>query len=156
MYYTNHCCCYSVSQLCPTLCDPMDCSTLGFSVLHYLLEFTQTHVHWISHAIQPSHPLLSPSSPPSIIPSIRIFSNELALHIRCQSFGTSASVFPMNIQGLFPLGLTDWISLLSKGLSRVLLSKAFLRVFQHRSLKASFLWCSDFFMVQLSHCTWLL
>ena len=70
-----------------------------------------------------------------------------------QSIGTSASVFPMNIQGLFPLGLTDWISLLSKGLSRVLLSKGFLRVFQHHSLKASFLWCSDFFMVQLAHCT---
>ena len=51
--------CWSVIALC----DPMDCSTPGFPVLHYLLEFAQTHVHWVSDAIQPSHPLLSPSSP---------------------------------------------------------------------------------------------
>ena len=55
-----HCC--SVPKSCPTLCDPMDCSTPGFPVLHYLLEFAQTHVHWVSDAIQPSHPLLSPPS----------------------------------------------------------------------------------------------
>ena len=57
--------CYycSVTQSCPTLCDPMDCSTPGSLVLHYLLEFAQTHVHWISDAIQPFHPLLSPSPP---------------------------------------------------------------------------------------------
>ena len=53
----------SVAQSCPTLCDPMDCSTLGLPVHHQLLEFTQTHVHRISDAIQPSHPLLSPSPP---------------------------------------------------------------------------------------------
>ena len=53
----------SVAQSCPTLCEPMDCSTPGFPVHHQLLEFTQTHVHWISDAIQPSHPLLSPSPP---------------------------------------------------------------------------------------------
>ena len=53
----------SVAQLCLTLCDPMDCSTSGFPVHHQLLEFTQTHVHWVSDAIQPSHPLLSPSPP---------------------------------------------------------------------------------------------
>ena len=54
--------CYycSVTQSCPTLCDPMDCSTPGSLVLHYLLEFAQTHVHWISDAIQPFHPLSSP------------------------------------------------------------------------------------------------
>ena len=51
----------SVAQLCLTLCDPMDCSTPGFPVLHYLLEFAQTRVHWVGDAIQPSHPLLSPS-----------------------------------------------------------------------------------------------
>ena len=53
----------SVAQSCPTLCDPMDCSTPSFPVHHQLLEFTQTHVHWVGDAIQPSHPLSSPSSP---------------------------------------------------------------------------------------------
>ena len=56
-------CCCSVSQSCLTLCNPMDCSTPGLPVLHYLLEFGQTHVHWAGDAIQPSHPLLSPSPP---------------------------------------------------------------------------------------------
>ena len=54
-------CCCSVTQLCPTRCDPMDCSTPGFPGLHHLLELAQTHVHWVGDAIQPSHPLLSPS-----------------------------------------------------------------------------------------------
>ena len=54
----------SVAQLCLTLCDPVDCSTPGFPVLPYLLEFVQTHVHWVDDAIQPSHPL-SPSPPPA-------------------------------------------------------------------------------------------
>ena len=53
----------SVAQSCPTLCDPMNCSTPDLPVLHQLLEFTQTHVHWVSDAIQPSHPLSSPSPP---------------------------------------------------------------------------------------------
>ena len=56
-------CCHSVTQSCPTLCDPMDCSTPGLPVHHQLLEFTQTHVHRVGDAIQPSHPLLSPSAP---------------------------------------------------------------------------------------------
>ena len=53
----------SVTQLCPTVCDPMDCSTPGLPVHHQLPEFTQTHAHWVSDAIQPSHPLSSPSPP---------------------------------------------------------------------------------------------
>ena len=53
----------SVSQSCPTLCNPMDCRTPGFPVYHLLPEFTQTHIHWVGDAIQPSHPLSSPSSP---------------------------------------------------------------------------------------------
>ena len=53
----------SVAQLCPTLCDPMDCSTAGFLVHHQLPQFTQNHVHWVGGAIQPSHPLSSPSPP---------------------------------------------------------------------------------------------
>ena len=55
--------CCLVTKLCLTLCDPMDCSTPGFPVLHYLLEFAQTHVHWVGDAIQLSHPLLLPSLP---------------------------------------------------------------------------------------------
>ena len=65
----------------PTLCDPMDRNTPGFPVLHYLLEFAQTHVHWASDSIQPSHPLLSPS-PTFSLSQIRVFSNESVLRTR--------------------------------------------------------------------------
>ena len=91
-----------------TLCDPMDCSTPGFLVFHHLPEIPQTHVHWVGEAIQPSHPcgpLL-----PSIFPSIRVFSNELAFRVIGAS--ASASVLPMNVQGWFPLELTGLILLL--------------------------------------------
>ena len=88
----------SVAQLCLTLCDPMDCSMPGLPVHHQLLEFTRTHVHWVGDAIQPSHPLSSPSFLPSIFPNIRVFSNESALRIRWPNIGVSAStsVLPMN------------------------------------------------------------
>ena len=72
----------SVAQSCPTLCNPMDCGMPGFPVHHQLLEFTQTHVHQVSDAIQLSHPLSSPFLLPSIFPSLRIFSSESVLHIR--------------------------------------------------------------------------
>ena len=113
-----HC---SVSKSCLTLRDPMDCSMLGFPVLHYLPEFAQTHVLWVCDAIQPSH-LLSPPSPalnhsqhPGSFPVSRFFKSD------GQNTGASASatVLPMNIQNWFPLGLTGLISLLSKGLSRI-------------------------------------
>ena len=67
-----------VAQSCPTLCDPMNRSTPGLPVHHQLLEFTQTHVHRVGDAIQPSHP----SPPAPIPPSIRVFSNESALLMR--------------------------------------------------------------------------
>ena len=70
-FFPPHCC--SVTQSCLTLCDPRDSSTPGFPVYHHLPEFAQTHVHWVSDAIQPSHSLLLL---PSIFPSIRVFSNE--------------------------------------------------------------------------------
>ena len=87
----------SFAQSCPTLCDPMDCSTPGFPVHHQLLEFVQTHVHRVGDAIQPSHPLLSPSPPASIFPSIRVFSNESVLRITWPKYWSlSFSISPSN------------------------------------------------------------
>ena len=101
----------SVVQSCLTLCNLMDCSMPGLPILHCLLEFAQTRVHWASDAIQPSHPLSSLSPLPSIFPSFRVFSNALALHVTwLQSIGASVSVLPMNTQGWFPSGLTGLIS----------------------------------------------
>ena len=75
-------CCCSITKSRLTLCNPMDCSTPGFPVVHCLLEFAQTHVHWVDNAIQPYHPILPRSPLPSIFPSIRVFTIESALHIR--------------------------------------------------------------------------
>ena len=124
----------------------MDCSTPGLSVHDQLPEFTQTHVHGVSDAIQPSHvfklPLLLP---PSIFPSIRVFSNESALRIRwpkywCLSFNISPS---NEYSGLISFRM-DWLDLLAvQGTLKSLL--------WHCSSKASILQCSAFFIVQLSH-----
>ena len=114
--------CYcSVTKSCLTLCNPMDCSTPGFPVLHYLPEFAQTHVHWVGDAIQTSHPLLPLLFPPSIFPASGAFPVSQLFTSDAQSIGASAlaPIYPMNIQGWLHLGLTGWISLLSKGLSRV-------------------------------------
>ena len=114
--------CFVVHWLsCVWFCNTMDCSMPGFPGLHYLPRFAQTHVHWISDAIQTSHPLLPPSLP-SIFPSIMDFSPVSRLFAsggRSIGASASASVLPMNTQGWFPLGLTGLISLLSKGLARV-------------------------------------
>ena len=125
----------SVTQACPTLCDPMNSSMPGLPVHHQLLEFTQTHVHRVSDAIQPSHPLSSPFLLPPIPPSIRVFSNESTLHMRWPkywSFSFRLVSFRM-----------DWLDLLAvQGTRKSLL--------QHHSSKASNLWRSAFFTVQLS------
>ena len=100
----------------------MDCSTSGFPVLHYLLELAQTHVHWVGDAIQPSSSSVVPfSSCHQPFPASGSFLMSQLFASSGPSIGTpgSASVLPMNIQALFPLGLTSLISLLSKGLSRV-------------------------------------
>ena len=91
-------------------------------VYHQLPEFTQTHVHWVHDAIQPSHPLLSPSAPAfNLSPASGSFQMSKFFRSGGQRIGASAStsVLPINIQDWFPLGLTGWISLKSKGLSRV-------------------------------------
>ena len=107
---------------CLTLCDPIDCSTPGFPVLHYHPEFAQTHVHWVNDAIQPSHPLSFPFSSPQSSPASGCYPVSQLFATGGQNIEASASVLPMNIQDWFPLGLTSLISLLSKGLSRVFFS----------------------------------
>ena len=111
----------SVAQSCPTLCNPMNCSTPGLPVHHQLPEFTQTHVHGVGDAIQPSHPLSSPSPPDPIPPSTKVFSNESTLRMRWPKYWSfSFSISPSKeIPGLISFRWTDWISLQSKGLSRV-------------------------------------
>ena len=135
----------SVTQLCPTLCHPMNRSTPGLPVHHQLPEFTETHVHRVSDAIQPSHPLLSPSPLAPIPPSIRVFSNESALHMRWAKYWSfSFSISPSNEHpGLISFRM-DWLDLLAvQGTLKSLL--------QHHSSKASILQRSAFFTVQLSH-----
>ena len=133
-----------LTQLCPTLCDPMDCSTAGFPLHHQLLKLAQTHVHRVGDASNHlilCHPLL----PPSIFSSIRVFSNESVLHIRWPKYWSfSFSISPSNeYLGLISFRI-DWFDLLAvQGTLKSLL--------QHRSSKASILWCSAFFIVQLSH-----
>ena len=134
-----------VAQLCLILHDPMDCSTPGFPVRHQLPELIQTHVHQVSDDIQPSHPVIPFSSWPSILPSIRIFSNESVLHIRWPKYWSfSFSFSPSNeYSGLISFRM-DWLDLL-------LVQGTLKSLLQHHSSKASILWCSAFFIVQLSH-----
>ena len=113
-------CCCSVTKSYQTLCEPMDYRTPSFPVLHYLLEFVQTHVHWVSDAIQPSHPLSSPSPPALRLSQHQgLFQWVSPLHQEAKVLELQhQSILPMNIQGWFPLGLTGLISSQSRGLSR--------------------------------------
>ena len=111
----------SVAQSCPTLCDPKNHSTPGLPAHHQLPESTQTHVHWVSDVIQPSHPVIPFSSCPQSFPASGSFQMSQLSASGGQSIGVSAStsVLPMNTQDWSPLGWTGGISLQSKGLSRV-------------------------------------
>ena len=135
----------SVGQLCLTLCNLMDYSTPGLLVHHQFPELAQTHIHRVGDAIQPSHPLSSPFPPAFNFSSIRVFSNELVLHIRWQkywnfSFSNSLS---NEYSGLISFRM-DCLDLLAvQGTLKSLL--------QHHSSKASILRHSAFFTVQLSH-----
>ena len=124
---------------------PMDCSMPGFPAHHQLTDLAQTHVYRLGDTIKPSHPLSSPSPPTFNLSQHQgLFQWVSSSHQVAKVLGASASasVFPMDILDWFPLGWIGWISLKSKGLSRVL---------QHHSSKASILQCSAFFIVQLSH-----
>ena len=135
----------SVAQSCPTLCDPMNRSMPGLPVHHQLPESTQTHVHRVSDAIQPSHLLLSPSPPALNLSQHQDLFHESALHIRWPKYRS----FSFNISlsnehpGLISFRM-DWLDLLEvQGTLKSLL--------QHHSSKASILRHSAFFIVQLSH-----
>ena len=146
---TRSCCCW-IPKSCLTFCDPMDCSIPGFPVLHYLPEFAQTHS--IESVMPSTHlilccPLLHL---PSIFTSIRIFSSELALHIRWPKYWNfSFSISPSNeyIQGWFPLGLIGLTTLLSKGLWRIFSSTI---VWKHQFCSMQpFLWSSSYIRICL-------
>ena len=132
-------------SVCLTLWDPVDCSTPGLPVHHQLPDLAQTHVHWVSDAIQPSHPHRPLLLLPSVFPSIRVFSHESVLHIMWPKYWSfNFSVSPSSeYSGLISFRV-DWLDLLAfQGTLKSLL--------QHHSSKASILLCSAFFIVQLWH-----
>ena len=133
----------SVTQSCLTLCNPMNRSTPGLPVYHQLPEFTQTHVHRFNDAIQPSHPLSSPSPPAPNPSQHQSLFQRVTPHMCCLKYWTFTlvSFLPKKSQGWFS-EWPGWISLHSKGLSSLL---------QHHSSKASILRWSTFFTVQLPH-----
>ena len=139
------CCSSSVTQSCPTLRHPMDCSTPGFAVHHQILELDQTHVLWVNDAIQTSRPLSSPSPPAFSLSQHQVLFQWVdSSHQWPKYWSFSFSISPSNeYSGLISFRL-DWFDLLAvQGTLKSLL--------QHHSSKASVLPCSAFFMVQLSH-----
>ena len=135
----------SVAKSCPTLHGPMDCSTPVFPVPQHLVEFAQVHVHCIGDAIQPSHSL-SPSSPSVLnLSQHQGFCNEFALCIRWPKYWSfSFSICPSSEYSVFISLKIDWFDLLA-------VQETLKNLLQHHSSKASILWCSAFFTVQLSH-----
>ena len=124
---------------------PHDYSTIGFPVHHQLPDLDQTHVHWISDGIQPSHPLSFPSPPASIFPSIRVFSNKLVLHTRWPKYWSfSFSISPSNEYSRLISFRIDWFDLLA-------VQGTLKSLHQHHSSKATILWHLEFFMVKISH-----
>ena len=135
----------SVAQSCLTLCNPMECSTPGLPVHYQLSELTQTHVHWVSDAIQSAHPLLSPSPPTFNLSQHQgLFKWVSSSHQVAKYWSFSFNISPSNeYSGLISFRM-DWLDLLAvQGTLKSLL--------QHHSSKTSILQFSAFFMVQLSH-----
>ena len=135
---------FSSAQSCPTLCDPIDCSTPGLPVHHQLPELTQTYIHWVmpSNHLILCRPLLLL---PSIFLSIRVLSNESVLPIRWPKYWIFGfSINPSN-EHSGPISFRmDWLDLLA-------VHETLKSLLQHHSSKASILQCSAFFMVQLLH-----
>ena len=138
----------SVAQSCLTFCDSMGCRTPGLPLQHQLPELTQTHVHWVSDAIQPSHPLLSPS-PPTFnlsqhqglfkwVSSSHQVAKVLEFQLQHQSFQW---IFRISFKISFKI---DWLDLLA-------VQETFKGLLQHHGSEASILWCSAFFIVHVSH-----
>ena len=121
----------------------MDCSIPGFPVLLYLPEFAQTRVHCVNEAIQPSHPLSPLLLLLSVFPRIRVFSSESSLCIRCPKYWSFSVSLSCEYSGLI-FGGIDWFDLLA-------VQETLMSILQHHNSKASVLWRSAFFMVQLSH-----
>ena len=139
-----HCC--SVPQLCPTLCNPMDCSTLGFPVLCHLPELAQTHVHWVGDAIQPSHSL-SLSPPP---PTFNLSQHQsLFQWVSSSHQVVKVLEFQLEHQSFQWIFRTDFLyeGLIGSSCS----PRDSQSLIQHHNSKASILWSSAFFTVQLSH-----
>ena len=133
----------SVAQLCPTLWDPMNRGTPGLPVHHQLPEFTQTHVHWVSDAIQPSHPLSSPSPAFNLSQHQGLFKWVSSSHHVAKVLAFQLQCHPSNERpGLISFRM-DWLDLLAV--------QGTLKSLQHHSSKASILWHSAFLTVQLSH-----
>ena len=109
-------CCCSIAQSCPILCNPINFSMPGFPILYHLPEFAQTHVHWVSNGIQPSHLLSYLLLLLSIFPNIRVFSSESALHIRWPKYWSfSFSIRPSSeFSGLISFRI-DWFDLAVQG-----------------------------------------
>ena len=138
--------CFSVDQLCPTLCDPINCSTPSFPVFHYLLELAQTYVHWIYDAIQPSHSVSSPfSSCPQPFPESGSVPMSQFFLTGGQSIGSfSFSISPSNeYSGLLSF-MIDWLDLLA-------VQGTLKSLHQHHRSKVSILWSPVFLMAQFSH-----
>ena len=135
----------SITQLCLTICDPMDCRTPGFPVHHQLRELAQTHVHQVGDAFQPSHPLSSPSPPAFNLAQLQgLFKWVSSSHQVAKYWSFSFSISPSNEYSALISFRMDWLDLLAvQGTLRSLL--------QHQSSKPSVLWHSAFFIVQLSH-----
>ena len=135
----------SVTQSCPTFCDPTDCSMLDFPVRHQLPEPTQTHVNWFGDAIQPSRPLMSPSPPAFNVSQHQGLFQSVNIYMRWSNYWSfSFSISPPNVYSGLISFMIDRLDLLA--VQGTL--KSFL---QHHSSKASVPQHSAFFMVQLSH-----
>ena len=137
--------CCSVAQSCPALCNPMDCSTPGFPVFHYLLEFAQTHVHWVGDAIQPSHPLSSPSPHAFNLSQHQgLFQWVSSSYQVAKILWLWVSISPSNRYSALISFRSDWFDFLS-------VQSTIKSLLQHHNSKASVLWHLAWFMVQLSH-----